>query len=257
MGGASSRTARRRRSVEFPNFGTTASRERASTLWMDNNIPTQEGITLRVLLSRLLNCQPMRCQQKIQRRGLGDARQAALHARALRGRAVSTGRGRARAPRGRLPPLAAAGRAADDESAGDVGPADARGRAPVAARRRRGPRRKAAARRGGAPRRRRRRRRRGAADAPRARSIALATLRRAFLAPAGPAAADARRAPLARARPLLARPSRAPPRRRPGVARGARSAATVHGVARVDPARTKNSSSRSPPPPPPPAVAFT
>ena len=53
-------------------------------------------------------------------------------ARRATGRAVSTGRGRARAPRGRLPPLAAAGRAADDESAGGVGPADARGRAPVA-----------------------------------------------------------------------------------------------------------------------------
>ena len=31
---------------------------------MDNNIPTQEGITLRVLLSRLLNCQPMRVSKK-------------------------------------------------------------------------------------------------------------------------------------------------------------------------------------------------
>ena len=121
---------------------------RVSTLLMDNNIPTQEGITLRVLLSRLLNCQPMRVSKKYsgvllrmwksnvtvvpstvasRRRGLGDARQAALHARALRGRAVATRRGRARAPRGRLPPLAAAGRAADDESAGDVGPPDARG----------------------------------------------------------------------------------------------------------------------------------
>ena len=31
---------------------------------MDNDIPTQEGITLRVLLSRLLNCQPMRVSKK-------------------------------------------------------------------------------------------------------------------------------------------------------------------------------------------------
>ena len=37
---------------------------RVSTLLMDNNIPTQEGITLRVLLSRLLNCQPMRVSKK-------------------------------------------------------------------------------------------------------------------------------------------------------------------------------------------------
>ena len=37
---------------------------RVCTLLMDNNIPTQEGITLRVLLSRLLNCQPMRVSKK-------------------------------------------------------------------------------------------------------------------------------------------------------------------------------------------------
>ena len=64
MGEASSRTARRRRSVQNSELLETASVASASA--MDNNIPTQEGITLRVLLSRLLNCQPMRVS-KVQR----------------------------------------------------------------------------------------------------------------------------------------------------------------------------------------------
>ena len=49
MGEASSRTARRRRSVECLTVSD-----------LELTHATQEGITLRVLLSRLLNCQPMR-----------------------------------------------------------------------------------------------------------------------------------------------------------------------------------------------------